>query len=133
QLGADGMGPDQAVACGRRGLGLKPPADREDGPLQLGRDALGAVMGPGQVVEAFGAAVEIAAPPLVEPSPSAAQSRADQLDRAPCEAQGNGTMTSSQFVVHSYLRMAAASDCLRGYITPAGKILMHSNGGFVSE
>jgi len=41
QLGADGCGPDQAVAGGRRGMGLGPAADGEDGPLQLGRDALG--------------------------------------------------------------------------------------------
>ena len=56
QLGEDGWGADEAVACGRRGVGLQPAADGQDGPLQLGRDALGAVVvGPGQVVEALGA------------------------------------------------------------------------------
>src|SRR5262249_52296550 len=44
-----------SVAGGRRGVGLEPAADGEDGPLQLGRDALGEmVVGPGPVVEAFG-------------------------------------------------------------------------------
>ena len=67
QLGEDGLGPDQAVARGRRGMGLEPPADGEDGPLQLGRDAPGTVVGPGQVVEPLDAGLEVAAPPLVEP------------------------------------------------------------------
>ena len=95
-------------------MGLEAPAEGEDGPLQFGRDALGAVIGPGQVVEAFGAALQIAAPPLVEPGPGAAEGGADRRDSAPGEAPGNGAMTSGQFVVHGYLRMAAASGCLRG-------------------
>ena len=41
QLGADGRGPDQTVAGGRRGVGLEPTADGRDDPLQLGRDPLG--------------------------------------------------------------------------------------------
>jgi hypothetical protein len=78
QLSADGRGSGQAVAGGRRGMGLEPAADREDGPLQFGRDALGdVVVGPGQVVEAVGAGLQIAAPPLVElapvPQPSGAR------------------------------------------------------------
>src|SRR5262249_7177103 len=74
QLGADGRAPDQAVARRRRGTGLEPAADGEDGPLQLGRDLLGDEMaGPGQVVEARGARLDVAAPPLVEPTLGAAQ------------------------------------------------------------
>ena len=82
QLSADGMGPDQAVTGGRRGMGLEAAADGEDSPLQLGRDALGAVIGTGQVVETFGAGLEIAAPPLVEPDPGATEGGADRLDSA---------------------------------------------------
>ena len=68
EFGEDGRGPDQAVAGGRRGVGLEPAADGEDGPLQFGRDALGdVVVGPGQVVEAVGPGLQVAAPPLVEP------------------------------------------------------------------
>ena len=108
------MGPHQAVTRGRRGMGLEPAADGEDGPLQLGRDALSTVIGPGQVVEPLGTGLEVAAPPLVEPNPGSTDGGANGLDGAPSEAQGNGTMTSGQFVVHGYLRMAAASGCLRG-------------------
>ena len=76
QFGQDGRGPDQAVAGGRRGVGLEPAADGEDGPFQFGRDALGdVVVGPRQVVETLGAGLQIAAPPLVEPDLGAAQGR----------------------------------------------------------
>jgi len=95
-------------------MGLKPAADEEDGPLQLGRDALGAVVGRSQVEEALGAGLEVAAPPLVEPGLGATDGGADGLDSAAGEALGNGSMTSSQFVVHGYLRVAAASGCPRG-------------------
>jgi hypothetical protein len=55
QFGEDGSGPGQAVAGGRRGVGLEPASDGEDGPLQFGRDAPGdMVVGPRQVVEALG-------------------------------------------------------------------------------
>src|SRR5262249_20466721 len=81
QFGPDGWGADQAVAGSWAGVGLKPAADGEDGPLQFGRDVLGdVVVGPGQVVEAVGAGLQIAAPPLVEPDLAAAQGRADGLD-----------------------------------------------------
>jgi hypothetical protein len=40
QLGTDGLGPYQTVASGRRGMGLEPAADGEDGPLQFGWDPL---------------------------------------------------------------------------------------------
>jgi hypothetical protein len=40
QLGTDGRGPDQTEAGGRRGMGLEPAADGEDGPLQFGWDPL---------------------------------------------------------------------------------------------
>src|SRR5262249_58652489 len=78
QLAQDDGGPEEAVAGGRRGVGLEAAADGEDGPLQLGRDALGdVVVGPGQVVEALGAVPQVAAPPLVEPRLDATQGRAD--------------------------------------------------------
>jgi hypothetical protein len=81
EFGADGRGPGQAVAGGRRGMGLKPPADGEDGPFQLGREALGdVVVRSRQVVQALGAGLQVAAPPLVEPGLGAAQGRADVLD-----------------------------------------------------
>src|SRR4051794_26560567 len=52
QFGADGRGPDQAVARRRRGVGLEPATDGEDGPLQFGWDALGnMVVGSRPVVE----------------------------------------------------------------------------------
>src|SRR5262245_9838344 len=41
QLSPDRCGPGQAIAGGRRGMGLKPATDRYDRPLQLGWDALG--------------------------------------------------------------------------------------------
>ena len=114
QFGEDGSGPGQAVAGGRRGVGLEPAADGEDGPLQFGRDALGdMVVGPGQVVEALGASLQVAAPPLVEPDLGAADGGADGLDGSAGEAQGNGAMTSGKFVVHGYLRAAAAGGCPR--------------------
>ena len=93
---------------------LEPPADGKDGPLQLRRDALGLVIGPSQVVKPLDAGLEVAAPPLVEPDPGSTDSGANGLYGAPGEAPGNGTMTSGQFVVHGYLRRAAASGCLRG-------------------
>jgi hypothetical protein len=114
QLGEDGLGPDQAVAGRRRGMGLKPTADGKDDPLQLGRDALGMMVGPGQVEEALRSGLTVAAPPLVEPALGAAHSGTEGLDGAAGEAQGNGAMTSGQFVVHGYLRVAAAGGCPRG-------------------
>src|SRR5262249_51911258 len=112
QFGADGSGPGQAVGGGRRGPGLEPAADGEDGPLQLGWDASGdVVVGSRQVVEALGAHLQIAAPPLVEPGLGAADGGADGLDWAAGEAQGDGAMTSGKFVVHGYLRVAAAGGC----------------------
>src|SRR4029077_6543278 len=99
----------------RRGVGLKPAADGEDGPLQFGRDALGdMVTGPGQVVKAVGADLQVAAPPLVEPDLGAGDGGANGLDGSAGEAQGNSSMTSCEFVVHGYLRVAAAGGCPRG-------------------
>src|SRR5262249_3522057 len=81
QRGEDGTGSDQAVAGGRRGAGLEPATDREDGPLRFGRDAQGDVMvGPRPVVEALGAGLPIAMPPLAEPDLGAADGGADGLD-----------------------------------------------------
>src|SRR3954447_22146550 len=114
QFGEDRMGPDQAVASRRRGMGLEPTADRQDDPLQLGRDALGMMVGPGQVIEALRTGLTVAAPPLVEPALGAAHSGTDGLDGAAGKAQGNSAMTSGQFVVHGYLRVAAACGCPRG-------------------
>jgi hypothetical protein len=115
QFGADNRGPGQAVAGGRRGVGLAPAADGEDGPLQFGRDALGdLVVGPGQVVEAVGAGLQVAAPPLVEPALGAADGGADGLDGSAGEAETDGAMTSREFVVPGYLRVAAAGGGPRG-------------------
>src|SRR5262249_37150728 len=112
QLGADGSGPGQAVAGGRRGTSLEPAADGEEGPLQVGRDASGdVVVGSRQVVKALGSGLQVAAPPLVEPDLGAAEGGANGLDGAAGEAQGNGAMTSGKFVVHGYLRVAAAGSC----------------------
>jgi len=115
QLGTDGRGPDQTVAGGRRGMGLEPAADGEDGPLQFGWDPLSVlVAGPCPVVEALGAGLQVAAPPLVEPECGAADGGADGLDGSAGQAQGNGAMTSGEFVVHGYLRVATACSCPRG-------------------
>src|SRR5262249_33702378 len=107
--------PGQARAGGRRGRGLEPAADGEDGPLQFGRDALGDVMvGPRQVVEPLGPGLQVAAPPRVEPAPGAADGGADGLDGSAGEAQSDGAMTGGEFVVHGYLRVAAAGGGPRG-------------------
>src|SRR5512135_334951 len=109
QLGTDGRGPDQAVARRRRGVGLEPAADREDGPLQFGRDALGdMVVGSRPVVEALGAGLQIAVPPLAEPGLAATQGGADLLDGAAGEAETDGALTRGEFVVHDALRGVAA-------------------------
>src|SRR5512135_1313184 len=114
EFGEDGVGPDQAVAGSWRGMRLKPPTDGEDGALQFGRDALGdLVVGPGEVVEALGTGLEIAAPPLVGPELGAAQSRADRLDRATAESESDGALACGEFVPHGYLRGAAAGGCPR--------------------
>jgi hypothetical protein len=114
QFGADGCGPGQAVAGGRRGMGLEPASDGEDGPLQLGGDALGdMVVGPRQVVEALGPGLQVAAPPLVEPDLGAADGGADGLDGPASEAQGDSAMARVEFVVPGYLRVAAAGGCPR--------------------
>jgi hypothetical protein len=55
QLGTDARGPDQTVAGGRRGMGLEPAADGDDGPLQFAWDPLRVlVAGSRPVVEALG-------------------------------------------------------------------------------
>jgi hypothetical protein len=109
EFGADGRGAGQAVAGGRRGMGLKPPADGKDGPFQLGRDALGdVVVGARQVVEAVGAGLQVAAPPLVGPGLGAARGRADLVDGPAGEAETDGAVTRREFVVQGVLRGAAA-------------------------
>src|SRR5262245_19316882 len=52
-------------------------------------------------------------PPLAEPDLGAADGGADGLDGSAGEAQGNGSMTSREFVVHGSLRVAAAGGCPR--------------------
>jgi hypothetical protein len=91
-------------------VGLELATDREDGPLQFGRDAQGdVVVGSRQIVEALGAGLQIAMPPLTEPDlGAAADGGADGLDESAEEAQGNNSMTSREFVVHGYLRAATA-------------------------
>ena len=114
EFGQDGRGPDEAVASSWRGVGLQPAADGEDSPLQLGRDALGDVVGGvGQVVQALGARLEVAAPPLVEPELGAAEGLADGLNRSAAEAELDGTLTCREFVAHGNLRGAAAGGCPR--------------------
>src|SRR5512135_557629 len=114
EFGQDGRGSAEAVAGRRRGVGLQPAADREDSSLQFGRDALGDVVGGvGQVVQALGARLEVAAPPFVEPEPGAAQGLTDGLDRSAAETEREGTLTCREFVAHGYLRGAAAGGCPR--------------------
>src|SRR5262249_42084019 len=114
QLGEDGASPGEAVAPGQRGVGLKPAADREDGPVQFGRDAQGDVgVGPRPVVETLGACFQVAVPPLAEPDLGAVDGGTADLDRSAGEAQGNSSMTSHEFVVPGYLREAAAGGCPR--------------------
>src|SRR5262249_30248731 len=80
---------------------LQPAADGEDGPLQLGWDALGDVVGGvRQVIEALDAGLEVAAPPLVEPELGSAEGLADVLDRAALDAEGDGTLACRELVVH---------------------------------
>src|SRR5262249_14471448 len=121
EFGKDDRGPDQAVAGGGRGVRLQPTTDGEDGSLQFGRDVLSdVVVGPRQVVETVGPGLQGAAPPLVEPDFGAADGGADGLDGPAGEAQGNGSMTSREFVVHGYLREAAAGGCPRGEFYAGG-------------
>src|SRR5262249_15208588 len=113
EFGEDGWSPDQAVTRRRRGVSLEPAANREDGSLQFGRNPLGEVAGSSQVVRPFGARLQVAAPPLVEPDFGAAERSANGLDGSASEAQGNSALTSCEFVVHGYLRVAAAGGCPR--------------------
>src|SRR5262249_56665518 len=90
-------------------------ADGQDGPFQLGRDVLcDVVVGPREVVEAVRPGLQVAAPPLVEPDLGAADGGADGLDGSAGEAQGNGALARREFVVHGYLRGAAAGGCPAG-------------------
>ena len=87
QFVADGSRAGQAAAVGRRGTGLGPAAEGEDGPFEHGRDASGeVVVGSRQVVEALGAGLQVAAPPLVEPDLGAADGGTDGLDGSAGEA-----------------------------------------------
>jgi hypothetical protein len=96
-------------------VGLEPAADGKDGPLQFGRETLAdMVVSSGQVVEAVGAGLQVAAPPLVEPGLGPAQGRADVLDRPAGEAETDGALTRREFIVHGALRGAAAGGCPRG-------------------
>src|SRR5262249_23188879 len=122
QLGEDGTGSDQAGAGGRRGVGLEPATDREDGPLPLGRDAQGAVVvGPRPIGEALGAGLQIAMPPLAEPDLGAADGGADGRDGSAGEAPGKSSMTSREFVVHGSRRAAAAGSCPRRSVYAWGR------------
>jgi hypothetical protein len=110
------MAPPSA-SVSRRGVavGLQPAADGQEGPLQLGREAPGdGVVGPGQVVAALGAGLQVAAPPLAEPDLGAADGGAKGLGGSAREAQGDGALTSRGFVTPGYLRAAAAGGCPRG-------------------
>ena len=75
-------------------MGLKPATDRDDRPLQIGRNALGdVVVGPRQVVEAFGAGLQVAAQPLVKPAVGATDGGTDGLDVATGETKADGALT----------------------------------------
>jgi hypothetical protein len=67
-----------------------------------------------QVVQALGAVLQVATPPLVEPSLGAAQGRTDVLDGPAGEAETDGALTRCELVVHGVLRGAAAGGCPRG-------------------
>jgi len=113
-FGQDGRGPNEAVAGRRRGVGLEPATDAEDGSRQLGREALGDLVGGvAQVVQALGTRLPVAAPPLAEPEIGAAQGLADVPDRSAAEAKCDGTLACRAFVVPKYLRSAAAGGCPR--------------------
>src|SRR5262249_54284398 len=95
-------------------MGLQPAANGEDSPFQFGRDApRDLVVGPGQVVEAVGSGLQVAAPPLVKPGLGAAQSRANVLDGSASEAETDGALTRREFVAHGVLRGATAGGCPR--------------------
>src|SRR5512135_1835917 len=114
EFGQDGRGSDETVASRRRGVGLQATADGKNRSLQLGRDALGDVMGGvGQVIQALDARFEVAVPPLVEPDLGAVQGLTDGRDRSAAEAKRDGTLACREFVVHGYLRGAAAGGCPR--------------------
>src|SRR5262249_59622907 len=89
-----------------------------DGPLQLGRAARGDRACPGQVVQAIGAELEGAAPPLVEPGLGAAHRPADVRDGAAGAAESHGTWSRREFVVHGCLRGAAAGGGPRRALEP---------------
>src|SRR5262249_17578826 len=94
----DGCGSDEEVARGRGGVGLQPSADGDDRPFQFGRDTLReVVIGPGQVVQAFGSGLQVASPPLVEPGLGTAQRRANLLDSLAGEAETDGALTRREF------------------------------------
>src|SRR5512144_2774697 len=98
-------------------MGLEPAADGEDGPLQLGRDAPGHVAArPRRVVEAVGAGLQVAVPPLVEPGRAATQGGADLLDGSAGEAETDGALTRREFVAHDVLRGATAGGFARGIL-----------------
>jgi hypothetical protein len=79
-------GSDQAVAAGRRGLGLEAATDREDGPLQFARNAYGeVVVGSRQVVEAHGGRLQIVMTQLAEPDLGAADDGADGHNESPAK------------------------------------------------
>ncbi len=67
-----------------------------------------------QVEEALGAGLQIAAPPLVEPSLATAEGGADVLDSAAGETETDGGLTRREVVVHGVHRGTAASGCPRG-------------------
>src|SRR5262249_60464826 len=104
----------QAGSAGRGGVGLQPGADGKDGLLLPGRDTLGeGVVGPDAVVDTFDAVREVAAPPLVEPERRTIEGDPDGLDRATSEAKSDGALARRKFVLHGYLRGAAAGGCPR--------------------
>src|SRR5262249_17724031 len=99
EFGQDGAGADQAVAGGRGGMGLEPTANRQDRLLHLGRHPLNDMAGPGQVVQACGTELQIAAPPLVKPSCGTAHGLADERHGPTSQAERDGTLPCRELVV----------------------------------
>src|SRR5262249_61770618 len=70
-----------------------------------------------------GGGLQVGTAALVEPDLGAADGGTDGLDGSAGEAQGNGALTRREFVVHGYLRVAAAGGC------PRGEVFAREGGG----
>src|SRR5512142_1524266 len=82
-------------------------------PLETTRSSWSLIKIVAGLIQALGAGLQIAVPPLAEPGLAAAQGGADLLDGAAGEAETDGTLTRGEFVVHGALRGVAAGGCPR--------------------